>query len=63
MIMKNIKRYIEENNIDKNEIAGKMDISINRLERLLNTPAKKVNCITYKLLCLALNVPADHFTK
>lgn len=61
MILENVKKYIEENHIDKRIIANKMGVSERKLERILNTSDKIVNCITYRRLIVALGVSADMF--
>lgn len=60
MIMDQAKLYIKSENLDKNEIAHKMGISFKELEKLLNKQDKDINCITYKMLCDALNIKTDY---
>lgn len=61
MIIENVKKYIEVNNINKKELSDKMGISLNKLDRILNTSDKIANCITYKKLVDSLGVSADRF--
>lgn len=61
MILENVKKYIEDNNISKETIASKMGISVKKLDRILNTSEEILSCITYKKLVVALGVSADYF--
>lgn len=61
MILEKVKNYIEENNISKSTIADKMGISEKKLNKILNSPDDKVNCLIYKKLVVALGVSANKF--
>lgn len=63
MIMEKIKKYVNDNQLNKREIADKMHISERKLERILNTPDSILSCLTYRNLCVALGISADMFTE
>lgn len=63
MIIEKVRKFIEDNNINKRELADKMHISEHKLDRILNTSDDILNCMTYRKVCVALGVSADTFIK
>ena len=61
MIMEKVSNYINENQINKREIADKMHISERKLERILRTSDNIIQSCTYCRIVMALGVSADKF--